>query len=256
MSGKTRFAYTQARLQARHGMRPDEQLWHRLESLGDPENYLQVARQSTLRPWVRGLHAGHDSHRIELTLRRQYRDYIDEVARWLPGEWITSIRWLRHLADLPALQHLLSEAATPAWMLDDNQLQPFVTENIPARLETLQDSDYACLVNAWQRGSPLYQTWFACWQKKWPANERSSSGLKYLGELVLKHLLTQQPANTFSTLLHRQHLAEKLQAAFRRYSFQPAACCAHLLLVALDITRLRGDLVHRILFRQIKEAVS
>jgi hypothetical protein len=41
-----------------------------------------------------------------------------------------------------------------------------------------------------------------------------------------------------------------LQGAFRRYSFQPAAACAHLALIALDLEKLRGDLVRRVLFSE------
>jgi hypothetical protein len=45
-------------------------------------------------------------------------------------------------------------------------------------------------------------------------------------------------------------LATSLGAAFRRHSFKPAAACAHLGLVALDLERLRGELVQRALFEE------
>ena len=43
-------------------------------------------------------------------------------------------------------------------------------------------------------------------------------------------------------------LASRLNYAFRRYSFQPAAACAHLALIAFDLQQLRGELVRRALF--------
>ena len=48
----------------------------------------------------------------------------------------------------------------------------------------------------------------------------------------------------------RQQLVSGLNHAFRRYSFEPAAACAHLGLVALDLERLRWELLQRSLFAE------
>jgi len=45
-------------------------------------------------------------------------------------------------------------------------------------------------------------------------------------------------------------LLNRLTAAFRRYSFQPAAACAHIGITALDIERLRADLIERAVFAE------
>ena len=51
----SRFNYVQARLQARHGARPDEERWRLLESTTDMGGYLQQARNTGLAPWVQVL---------------------------------------------------------------------------------------------------------------------------------------------------------------------------------------------------------
>ena len=60
MVSTARYAYLQARLQG----------------TGDFANYLQLAQQTALRPWVVSMHAGQDSSEIEQVLRRQYRQHI------------------------------------------------------------------------------------------------------------------------------------------------------------------------------------
>jgi hypothetical protein len=40
---------------------------------------------------------------------------------------------------------------------------------------------------------------------------------------------------------------------FRRYTFQPAAACAYLAIVALDIHRIRADLLQRVFFLESED---
>ena len=255
MSETARFRYAQARLQARHGERADELVWRRLQGIGDLANYLQAAQQTTLRPWVIGLHSRQNCHEIEFMLRRQYRDYVDAVARWLPARWTGTVTLLRRVPDLPALQHLLTGEATPAWMLDDPELRPLASENQAMRLEAMQNSDLAWLVEGWQQKDPLFVTWLDYWRSKWPRAPRLTAGLDYLARLVQQHIRGQfeEPAASGS---QRDVLMQGLNGAFRRYSQQPAAACAHLGLVALDLEKLRSDLVGRRLFADTAGALT
>lgn len=104
MNNVAHFAYAQARLQARHGQRADEQVWRRLHSTGDLSNYLQMARQTVLRPWVIGIDTSQSSHDIEFSLRRQFCRYVDDVSHWLPADWRAALQALKRLPALPALQ--------------------------------------------------------------------------------------------------------------------------------------------------------
>jgi len=253
MSEKARFRYVQARLQSRHGERADELVWRRLQGIGDLANYLQTAQQTTLRPWVTGMHGNHSSHEIELMLRRQYRNYVDEVAHWLPARWTGTVQILRRVPDLPALQHLMTGGATSAWMLEDPELRPFASETQGLRLEAMQNSDLAWLAERWQREHALLVTWLEHWRSKWPMVPRLTDGLDYLARLLQEHIHLQFEESAASSDPHAA-LMRKLTAAFRRYSFQPAAACAHLGLVAMDLEKLRGDLVGRLLFAETARA--
>ena len=52
---------------------------------------------------------------------------------------------------------------------------------------------------------------------------------------------------------HRQQLAHKLTMLFRKYSYEPVAVFIHLLLIAVDIERLRGGIMQRCLFPGYRE---
>jgi hypothetical protein len=243
MDERPRFAYAQARLQARHGARPDEQLWRRLASLADLGGFLDTARRTVLRPWVEGMQVAQSHHTMELLLRQRFRDYADEVAQWLPARWGATLHWIRRLPDLPALQHLLTGGVAQSWMLDDPALQGFATIDMSRRQEAMRQSGSACLLSAWQRGTPLPAAWIEQWQRLWPTERGRAAGLVYLGRLL--HMYAAPAALP----VHRRTiLLPGLNQAFRRYAFQPAAACAHLGLVALDLERLRGELLGRALF--------
>jgi hypothetical protein len=243
-----RFAYAQARLQGRHGTRADERVWRRLEAIGEFANYLQVARQTVLRPWVSGLNSALGAHDIELMLRQQYRHYIDEVAHWMPGRWQEPVSWVRRLIDLPALHYLLTGASAPPWMGEDPELRRFAFDTPAARVHALQSSECAALLKGWQQGEPLYTAWLERWRALWPGPPGLTVGLESLARLLLRHIgALNLYSATASAALH-ESLMRALNVAFRRYSFQPAAAFAHLGLIALDLHRLRAHLLQRALF--------
>ena len=237
---RAQFAYTQARLQARHGMRPQEAVWRRLASTGDLGNYLQVARHTVLQPWIEGIQTANSSHALEVQLRQQFRRHVESVAHWVPSEWRASIFWIRRLPDLPVLQFLLQAEVAPAWLQDDPELREFVDTG----------SDHAYLAEAWLQGTPLYDAWFEQWQRLWPTASHLRDGLVEVGKLIRKHIHAEQTVKLPATGHKRDGLAVGLNSAFRRYGFKPAAACAYLGLVALDLERLRGELAHRSLFTE------
>lgn len=253
MSETARFRYVQARLQSRHGDRADDLVWRRLQSNGDLANYLQAAQQTTLRRWVTGLHSTHSSHEIEHLLRRHYRDYVDEVAHWLPTCWIGTIQLIKRIPDLPALQHLMTGETIPAWMLDDPELSTFASENLGTRMEAIQNSELAWLAEGWQQDHALVDTWLDYWRSKWPRAPRLTGGLDHLARLMQEHIHAQQESAAGD---QRATLIRKFTAVLRRYSFQPAAAVAHLGLVAMDLEKLRGDLVSRQLYIETAVAAS
>lgn len=250
MSRVASFAYAQARLQARHGARPNAATWRRLEGVGDLLHFLQSARTTGLRPWVLHFSARTDIHAMELSLRQQFRQYIADVAGWQPVAWRKPILWIQRLLDLPGLQHLLMGERAPGWMRDDPVLKPFATNNLRTRLEALQESDFAPLVRAWQRGLPLLAGWRQRWRALWPQTSSTAAApVEQLEAHLQRHLRSlRQGGGVERSQQACEQLAAKLAYEFRRHTHQPAAALLHLALVALDLERLRAALVRRSLF--------
>jgi len=248
MRETARFAYLQARLQARHGARPDATTWHHLHSIGSLSNYLQAARRGPLRPWVLGIQATHDCDTIELSLRRQFREYVDEVAHWVPAPWRNAVRHVRQLPDLPLIQHLLNGDSMPAWVREDSELRGFAGVQPNQREEALLDSPYAYLQQGWNRGASLPRAWHTAWQATWPRRQGSTTALQQLGERLLDQIEAAVNPGRGSITARRAWLVQRLTAAFRRHGFDPASAFIHLALVAVDLDQLRSDLASRAVF--------
>lgn len=244
----TAFAYAQVRLQARHAERPGGVDWRQVQAINDISHYLQVARRTRLRPWVLNLHGSYDSHQIERVLRQHYCEYVDEVAHWLPAPWARTLGWLKRLPDLPAIQYLLSGAPPLRWMQDDPRLRAFTRGGPGQRIRALEQSGYAALVAAWQRGESLTAAWSRQWCNSWPAGATGRRGLDELAGLLEHHWILSPLDNGPGIEGIHEGLVQRLTLLFRRYSFQPAACYAHLALTVMDILALRGDLLRRVLF--------
>lgn len=255
MSQMAKFAYSQARLHARHGDRLDAAGWRRLTGVGDLLQLLQAIRASALRPWVLPFSEETDMHTMELWLRRQFREYIDTVASWQPGPWRDALRWTRRLPDLPALRHLLSGESAWPWMRQDEALELFVTEDGQVRVEAMRDSDCAPLVQAFEADLPMLEGWLGQWQKLWPTHaKRVTAPLENLS-LLLRRYVDVLIATTEVRDAERrsEQLKQQLVAGFRRHVHDPAGAYFHLALIAADIAALRGELVRHRLFDNTRQ---
>lgn len=258
MMGTVLFPYVQARLQTRHGQRPDEFEWRRLHASGDLAHFLQAARTTTLRPWIMELPTRPSSDVIERSLRRQFRQYVVNVATWPPRAWRPAIIWTALLVDLPCLTRQPQDESVPPWMKEDPALHPFVPSSRRERIEAMGASDWSPLVEAWEsRSSPL-EAWVSHWRRLWPlAPDAFLRPLEALLRLMLDHrqrmILDGAEADGWRT---RAELTGQLEFMFRRYAQQPAAVFSHLALVALDLERLRGALVRRTLFPNVRGRVT
>ena len=251
---RKQFIYTQIRLQARHGMRPDEHIWQIVESKKDLANYLQTARQTRLRNWVAGLQSTDNHHVIETTLLKLYREYILDMARWVPSAWRESVEWTVVLIYLPAIQHLLYGNTSRNWMLEIPELKSMTMSNLNSRLDSFSQSPYARLLDAWQENQSLLTAWLACWQSLLPGKKlHQQEPLKQLVAMLEEHIESFRHVSPRVTWRQRQRLTAKLTLMFRKYAFQPVAVYIHLLLVALDMERLRGGIMQRSLFPAYRE---
>jgi hypothetical protein len=249
MMPSARQAYIQARLQARHGMRPVEETWLELAAQKDLHAYLQTARRTGLRPWVLSLRADDNHHFLERQIRLQYRDYVRQVAEWQPRKWQAAVLWINHLADLPALAYLLDDNTPPAWMSEDPYLKPFTAVNRDLRISAMQQSVVAPVVEAWLGGTALIDGWLNHWQSLWPGVSKvESKGLQDLTLKLRRHVSESMESTMPDSNASRSRLAHSLTMLFRRHAMQPAATFSHLALIALDNEQLRGAIVQRAVF--------
>ena len=256
MTTTNRFAYVQARLQARHGKRPSDDRWRLLESTPDLASYLQAARATSLRPWIVHLASEADSHQVERSLRMDWGLYVTQIESWMPTEWRSAVAWMSTLPYLPHFVHLMRNEPVPRWMMDDPVLAQVSQADPGRRREAMASSPLSRLAFEidWDI-SPL-TAWFDIWKEMCPeTDEGSGAALDRIRLDYEKHTAAIQD----NPLAHpvgpplRHRLAQRFNVVFRHYAGRIPAVFAHLGLMALDVERLRGGLVLRTLFQEPAE---
>lgn len=241
--------YAQARLQSRHGQRAGEAAWQRLETAREFTALLEAGRHSPLRPWLVGITAPGTSQQIEAVLRGHWRAGVAEVAGWMPVAWQPAIRWCALWPDLPALQHLARGGEVAPWMRDDPELRALCAVPASERPAALAAGPFARLAGAWPTPDSLAGAWHAEWQRRLPQPLGGpQDSLHQVAAAVLKHGAAFAAAPPGPGWLLRRSLQERLALLLRRAALEPAAAFIHVALSALDLERLRGELLGRALF--------
>ncbi len=245
--------YAQARIQARFGERPDESTWQAIGSTHAPAELLEVARSCGLQRWIAGLNASSGTHAIEISLRAGWRGCVLELSSWMPPEWRPATLWLSGLVDLPALCHLARGEALLSWMSQDPILRPYciadvverrtrLRQDILAFMESQPESPAAEAMDENDFESQVRRAWYQHWRRLWPARREAGS----IDRLVaLVEAGTREPVST-----GQQALLRRLRALFRDLTLRPAAAFVFLALVAVDIARLRAELLRHALLRE------
>ena len=245
--------YAQARIQARFGERPDESTWQAIRSTQGPAALLEVARSCGLRRWIAGLDAASSAHAIEISMRAGWRGCVVELSSWMPPEWRPATLWLSGLVDLPALCHLARGEAPLPWMSQDPILRPYfiaevverrtrLSQDILAFMESPPESPPAGAPDRHGFESRLRRAWYQQWRRLWPAR-RDAGSIDRLVALV--EAGAREPLST-----GQQVLLRRLRALFRDLTLRPAAAFVYLALVAVDIARLRAELLRHALLRE------
>lgn len=236
--------YAQTRMQSRYGARPDEALWRRLAGHQSLDGFLGAARASPLGGYLAGIGDRAGAHEIELALRQQWRATVAEVARWMPREWQPAVRWSAGLIDLPALAWLAAGGPPQRWMEKDTVLA--------AHLAAAGEATAVTAVTPVAAIAPIERAaWLAAWRRTWPtAAAEDAAALERLAAAVESHLadFSLHPAAAPDA---RRALADTAARGFRRWSWRPAVAFAYLLLIALDLERLRAELVVRALTAEL-----
>jgi hypothetical protein len=250
---QTDWYYVQARLQARFGDRLQESDWLALEAAKSLDRYLERARSTSMRRFTEHLSAQLDSHAIERALRADWRLYVREVAAWTPPVWEPAVMWVAYVPDISVLEHLLA-GHTPDWARDDPVYASLASVETPVRGARLVDTPLSPLASPHDPTTTLGDRWLSHWRALWPRT-RERRWLDHLVALVVSHrarLIRAGASDTSSH--HRADLGHAVVRLFRRRSATPVALLCTLLLLALDLERLRGGLVRRRLFVSMKES--
>lgn len=249
MTSLSGIAYAQARIQSRYGARANANLWLRLHNIHDLGSYLQTAQQTALRPWVLGLSSTHSSHDIELALRQKYRYHVDEVASWMPPDWRQPLRWIKRLADLPVLQYLAANGEALNWMKSDPDIADFTADDPLLRVQAMEQAGARDLLDSWRHSGSMLPGWLSQWNSIRPKSSRFDRGLQHLEKVLQQQMQPQLKQQGAAVAGDYQSMLDQLRLIFRRYAFQPAAVCAYLVIIALDLHRIRSDLMKRLLFQ-------
>jgi hypothetical protein len=244
-AGSLEYAY--ARLSARYGNRPDELAWRRIEMMREFGAMLETARTSPLGSWLADIGPDADMHGIEHALRAHLRERIAAIATWMPPAWHASIEWCAALIDLPVLQHLARGGAPPHW-LHDEPLRAALRDGAPLRGEAGAAS---LLATGMPDPDRVGKLWRAEWQRRLPARNGGSALLAEVVRLLADHAaLFRQPSLGDGWALRRA-LHARLSRLFRRAALDPAMAFIFLALSALDLERLRGEILRRVAFPRL-----
>lgn len=245
MTTDRRFAYAQARIQARFAALPTAQDWQGLAASRSLAAFLEDARNGTLRGWIKGFSGQSDVHDLEAGVRVHFREIVDEVAAWVPDRWTPAVRWTRWLTLLPLLDHLRLGGDLPSWVARDPDLSPVLDKHgsfDPVRLERM---GAAPLIGS---DDPV-AAWAAQWRALWPRCGREvRANLEAVAALLADHAAAFRDAPPRSTWALRGALGTRLRHLFHRRLLEPAEAFVFLALAALELERLRAELVGRALF--------
>lgn len=254
--------YAYARGSARLALRPAEHHWRDWHAARGLAVLIDAVRGSPFADSVGGIAPGANADAIELALGVQLRARIAEVAAWAPDDWRAALLWTQRLVDLPLRVHLAGGGAASEWM----RAEPLAAEcsgnsappppqpspaggggrDLRSPHRRAQGVRHATATTALH---PALLDWLAQWRALWPpqtADERAA--LDALTATVAQHLARFAVAAPDTADALRTELQTRLTAFARLHAAEPVALFALLALHALDLERLRGELLLRALF--------
>jgi len=241
-TGSLEFAH--ARISARWGERPGDELWRRIQTTRPLAAVLGLARGSSLARWLGGLDASSDLHRIDRRFREAWRERVSEVAGWMPLAWQPALQGWAALAELPVWQCRVQGRPLPRWVADDPALAPLAQTQLPQPGPTL-------LGDAVLRPAPparLLEQATAAWLHRLPPVAGRPTIVEVFLPLLQRHLQAFAAPQAVDGWGLRRGLEQRLALLWRRHPAEPVGAFVHLALVALEGERLRGELARRAAF--------
>jgi hypothetical protein len=226
-----------ARIGARWGARTSEALWQRLELTRELAPMLELARDGGLAHWLHDLTAQADLPRIESALRQRWQEQVDEVAGWMPAAWQPSIGWCARLPALPAAQQWARGETLPAGVAQELGLE--TGDKAAPRGPTWR----LLLDGARAEPSRILELWLAQWQRLLPQEPARAAIDERLVPLLQRH--ARAFAGAADGWAQRRALGQALATLRRRHLLEPLEVFAYLALQALELERVRAEIVSR-----------
>lgn len=247
------FGYAQARVQARHGRRPSEQVWRRLRASQDLPHFLAAARAGELGNWLAGLDEKSSSREIERSMRVALLSYVELVASWVPSRWRRSFRWMRWWPYLQSLERIARNDPVPHALREDSVLSPLMLDDADQRVEAFGAAGLQALLEGLESGEGFRDAWIGAWLACSPARGRSLRELAaLLGTMDEEQSSLDDEEDAWLWIAEWE---QKLVKIFRRHPLQPIAIFSHLFAIALDLQKLRGALLRRALLPAVQSEV-
>lgn len=174
---------------------------------------------------------------------------MNSLASWIPARWQDALLWFTTLPDLPAVTYLLRGGPAFAWMREDLILRPIATTDSDARLQVLAATKLSPLANSFAEDGMPITDWISHWRSLWPGKTTEQTGLDALVQIFSNYLdFLRSAASSGETASKQDSIENQLARMTRSHRQQPAAMFSFVGLLALDLQRLRGELVRRALF--------
>jgi len=237
--------YMRARVMARHSQRLGPEQWQQLENCRNLDAFLQMARQTSLNPWVRHFEASESPDTWERSLRHDWQAYLAQIVRWTPARWQDVLAWTGILPVLPVIAGILDQQDAPEWARHDHFfLAMNITDHEQFR-RLLAAGPWQRLLQYWEGRNPI-AAWWEAWRDCWPVREYRLLLRLSPGILLLRHpagLQTAALEHFLCRLLRDQHA-----------SILPVI--GHLGLLGIDLGRLRANLQQRQVREQLAELAA
>jgi len=149
---------------------------------------------------------------------------------------------------LPVLQYLLAGGEVLAWMKSDPDIKDFTADDPLLRVQAVRDAGNTMLLDGWQNEGSILAGWLSQWNRSRPRSSSTDRGLRSLEKLLHHQLQLQGQQQAAAQHADYEQMLDQLRLIFRRYAFQPAAVIAYLVMVAVDLHRVRSDLMQRMFF--------
>jgi hypothetical protein len=245
MADSPRFAYVQARTQARHGERPGPEDWRVAEASADLAHYLEALKRTGLQRWLAALSADMPPEAIEREIRASWLTCVDETAAWAPGPWRPALAWLRWLAYLPAIEHLLGPRKVAPWMREDPILRGVAFDDPGRRRQALAGLPLSALDPGEDGRTGVVQAWLAEWRRRIPGDRtHDRQALELLVRRVGEHVAAMREGPG-SGNAPRLALKDRLTRMLRREAGRIGTVFAHLGLTGLELERARAGVLAR-----------